>query len=106
MPGTVTWADEERELSAWLGNSMQHEAMAAIYEMKDAVLASNDQELIDDRRRLLTSDHAYYMCTNYFNDGGVHAYFSPYDSPFDAFSCYMNAIRDIRSRSGFKKEEE
>ena len=106
MPWTVTWADEERDLSAWLGNSMQHEAMAAIYEVKDAVLASNDPDLISDWRRLLTSDHTYYMCTKYFNDGGVHAYFSPYDSPFDAFSCYMNAIRDIRTRSGFKKEEE
>ena len=105
MPWTVTWADEERDLSAWLGNSMQHEAMAAVYELKDKVLASNDEELIDDWRRLLTSDHSYYMCTKYFNDGDVHAYFSPYDSPFDAFSCFMNAIRDIRTRCGFEQEE-
>ena len=98
MPWTVTWADTERDLSAWLGNSMQHEAMKAIYDMKPEVLASGDKKLIEDWRRLQTSDHPYYMCTKYFNDGDVHAYFSPYDSPYDAFLYYMNSLRDMRGR--------
>jgi len=98
MPWTVTWADTERDLSAWLGNSMQHEAMKALYELKPEVLSTGDRKLIEDWRRLQTSDHPYYMCTKYFNDGDVHAYFSPYDSPYDAFLYYMNALRDIRGR--------
>lgn len=98
MPWTVTWADTERDLSAWLGNSMQHEALKAIYDLKSGVLASNDEDLITDWRRLLTSDHLYYMSTKHLNDGGVHQYFSPYDSPFDAFLYFMNAVRDVRGR--------
>ena len=98
MPWTVTWADTERDLSAWLGNSMQHEALKAIYDLKPGVLASNDEDLIADWRRLLTSDHLYYMSTKHLNDGGVHQYFSPYDSPFDAFLYFMNAVRDVRGR--------
>ena len=98
MPWTVTWADTERDLSAWLGNSMQHEAMKAVYEIKSEVLASGQPDVIEDWRRLQTSDHPYYMCTKYFNDGDVHAYFSPYDSPYDAFLYYMNALRDMRGR--------
>ena len=98
VPWTVTWADSERDLTAWLGNSMQHEAMNAIYELKDKILATNDEELIADWRRLQTSDHSYYMCTKYLNDNDVHSYFSPYDSPFDAFLYYMNCIRDLRTR--------
>ena len=103
MPWTVTWADTERDLSAWLGNSMQHEAMRAIYELTDGVMKSGDPKLIDDWRRLQTSDHVYYMCTKYFNDGDVHAYFSAYDSPYDAFLYYMNAIRDVHYRLDEKK---
>lgn len=99
MPWTVTWADTERDLSAWLGNSMQHEALKAIYDLKDDVLISKDEELITDWRRLLTSDHLYYMSTKHLNDGGVHQYFSPYDSPFDAFLYFMNAVRDVRGRA-------
>lgn len=98
MPQTVTWADSERDLSAWLGNSMQHEAMRYLYALEDDVLRSSDSELISDWRKLQTSDHAYYMCTKWFTDGDVHAYFSPYTSPYDAFLYYINAIRDVRWR--------
>lgn len=98
MPQTVTWADTERDLTAWLGNSMQHEAMRHLYALEDDILRSNDGELISDWRKLQTSDHAYYMCTKYFTDGDVHAYFSPYSSPYDAFLYYLNAIRDVRWR--------
>ena len=97
-PQTITWADTERDLTAWLGNSMQHEAMRHLYDLESDVLRTNDKQLIEDWRRLTTSDHAYYMCTKYFTDGDVHAYFSPYDSPYDAFLYFMNAVRDVRYR--------
>jgi alpha-amylase len=98
MPNTVTWADSERDLTAWLGNDMQHEALRHLYALEDAVLRSKDMELIADWRKLQTSDHVYYMCTKWFTDGDVHAYFSPYDSPYDAFLYFMNALRDVRYR--------
>src|SRR5574344_47366 len=98
MPATVTWADTERDLSAWAGNSMQEEAEDTLYGMRKEVLSTGDQKLIEDWRRLTTSDHPYYMCTKYWNDGDVHAYFSPYDSPYDAFMYFMNAIRDLQYR--------
>ena len=98
MPTTVTWADAERDLTAWLGNSLQQEAMHYLYALEADVLRTGDSVLIDDWRRLQTSDHAYYMCTKWFTDGDVHAYFSPYSSPYDAFLYYMNAIRDMRWR--------
>lgn len=98
MPYTVTWADSERDLSAWLGNAMQQESLRCLYELEAVVLGSNDEVLIGDWRKLQTSDHVYYMCTKWFRDGDVHAYFSPYDSPYDAFMYFMNAVRDMRWR--------
>lgn len=98
MPNTVTWADTERDLSAWLGNKMQQQAIGALYELQQPVLASNDIELIEDWRRLQASDHFYYMCTKWFNDGDIHAYFSPYDNPYDAFIYFMNAFHDLKFR--------
>lgn len=107
MPHTVTWADSERDLTAWLGNSMQQEALRHLYDLEEGIIRSGDEGLIADWRKLQTSDHAYYMCTKWFTDGDVHAYFSPYDSPYDAFLYFMNSLRDIRyrllehSRGGF-----
>lgn len=98
MPQTVTWADTERDLTAWLGNSMQQEAMRYLYALKPRVYNSHDGNLVEDWRRLTTSDHPYYMCTKYFNDGDVHAYFSPYKSPYDAFLYFMDALRDMDFR--------
>jgi len=98
MPHTVTWADSERDLTAWLGNSMQQEALRYLYALEDDVIRSKDQRLIADWRQMQTSDHVYYMCTKWFRDGDVHAYFSPYDSPYDAFLFFMNALRDMRFR--------
>ena len=97
-PQTITWADSERDLTAWLGNSMQQEAMRYIYSLEEDIIRTGDGNLIADWRKLQTSDHAYYMCTKWFTDGDVHAYFSPYDSPYDAFLYYVNAVRDIRWR--------
>ena len=98
MPQTVTWADTERDLTAWLGNSMQQEAMKYLYALKPRVYNSYSGALVEDWRRLTTSDHPYYMCTKYFNDGDVHAYFSPYKSPYDAFLYFMDALRDMDFR--------
>ena len=98
MPTTVTWADTERDLTAWLGNSMQKEALRYLYDLEEDILRSRDTELIKDWRLMQTSDHVYYMCTKWFTDGDVHAYFSPYESPYDAFLYFMNALRDIRYR--------
>lgn len=98
IPHTVTWADTERDLSAWLGNTMQQEALAYLYRLGDDIMRTNDIGLISDWRKLQTSDHVYYMCTKWFKDGDVHAYFSPYESPYDAFLYFMNAIRDLRWR--------
>lgn len=98
MPYTVTWADTERDLTAWTGNSMQQEALRYIYSLQDDILRTNDPDLINDWRKLQTSDNFYYMCTKWFADGDVHAYFSPYDSPYDAFLYYLNVVRDLRWR--------
>lgn len=98
MPDTVTWADSERDLTAWLGNSLQQEALRYLYGLEHDIVRSGDTTLMADWRKLQTSDHVYYMCTKWFNDGDVHAYFSPYDSPYDAFMYFMNALRDLRYR--------
>lgn len=98
VPQTITWADTERDLTAWLGNSMQHDAITQVYDLEDRILNSRNKELIRDWRKLQTSDHFYYMCTKFFNDGDVHAYFSPYDSPYTAFISFMNVLHDLRFR--------
>lgn len=98
MPQTVTWADNERDLTAWLGNAMQQEALRHVYSLEDDILRAGDLELISDWRKLQTSDHVYYMCTKWFSDGDVHAYFSPYESPYEAFLYFINVVRDIRWR--------
>jgi alpha-amylase len=98
VPNTITWADTERDLTAWLGNDMQVDAITSLYKLEPHVIATDDEALIEDWRRLQTSDHVYYMCTKWFSDGDVHAYFSPYDSPYKAFMYFMNAYRDLTSR--------
>lgn len=98
VPQTTTWADTERDLSAWLGNDMQSSAISALYGLEDAIVGSQDLKLIDDWRRLQTSDHFYYMCTKWFNDGDIHAYFSPYETPYEAFIVYMNTYHDLLFR--------
>lgn len=98
IPHLISWADIERDLSAWLGNNMQRAALAKIYEIEDRIKASGDSKLIEDWRKLQISDNFYYMCTKWFADGDVHKYFNPYDSPYDAFIAYMNIINDINTR--------
>jgi len=98
MPHFVSWADMERDLSAWLSNDIQHDAIEKIYALEKSVLATHDDEIIEDWRKMQTSDHFYYMCTKYFQDGDVHKYFSPYESPYEAFISYMNALKDLTFR--------
>ncbi len=98
MPYIVTWADNERDLSAWTGNPMQRTAIEGVYALENEILRCGDDQLIRDWRALQTSDHYYYMCTKWFTDGSVHAYFSPYSSPYDGYLYVMNALRDIRYR--------
>jgi alpha-amylase len=98
VPHMISWADTERDLSAWLGNSMQSNALHDVYALADEVSASGDEKLIDDWRKLQTSDHFYYMCTKWFADGDVHKYFNPYDSPYDAYINYMNILDNVRGR--------
>ena len=94
-PDYISWADVERDLSAWRSNSMQEEALNRIYAMEEKVLRTKNKELIQTWGKLQTSDHFYYMCTKYWNDGDVHKYFSPYDSPYDAYIYYLNVLSDF-----------
>ncbi len=98
VPDTITWADSERDLSAWQGNALQQEILRHLYSLEHAVVRSGDERLLRDWRLLQASDFPYYMSTKWQADGDVHAYFSPYDSPYDAFLYVMNVIRDIRWR--------
>lgn len=91
----TSWADTERDLSAWLGNSMQNEAIERIYSFKERVLATEREDMLDTWAKLLTSDHFYYMCTKFWADGDVHKYFSPYQSPYDAYIYFMNVLTDM-----------
>ena len=100
----VSWADTERDLTAWLGNAMQSSALTALYALRDDVLASGDPRALEDFRRLTTSDHFYYMCTKYFADGDVHKYFSPYESPYEAHIAFMNALSDLSLRVGSRAQ--
>ncbi len=98
FPEPVSWADAERDLSAWLENDMQNNAIDAYFELLAKIKQSNRFDLLDEARKLSTSDHFYYMSTKYFQDGDVHKYFSPYDSPDQAYIYYINALADLEER--------
>ena len=101
----ISWADVERDLSAWLSNSLQHDAISKLYALEDDVLRTRDKKIIEDWRKMQTSDHFYYMCTKWFADGDVHKYFNPYDSPYDAFIAFMNALNDLKLRISSKNNK-
>ncbi len=98
VPDVLTWADTDRDLTAWMGNDIQQDALRSIYALETEVIATAEPSLIESWRRLQTSDHFYYMCTKWSNDGDVHAYFSPYNSPYDAYISFMNALSDLGLR--------
>jgi len=113
VPEPISWADTERDLSAWRGNAMQQNAMDELYRLGTPILRrvelaralgdparlAEAERLIEDWRRLTTSDHVYYMSTKFWGDGDVHTYFSPYESPYDAYINFMNVLDSLRSRA-------
>ena len=84
---------------------MQREAAKRVYDLEDAVRKTGDSELLHDWRRLQTSDHFYYMCTKWWSDGDVHKYFSPYNSPYEAFIYFMNTLHDLELRIGYNTDK-
>jgi alpha-amylase len=98
VPHMISWADTERDLSAWLGNAMQSNALHELYKLEGPLKEKGDQELLSDWRKLTSSDHFYYMCTKYWADGDVHKYFSPYESPYDSYINFMNVLDNIQTR--------
>ncbi len=98
VPNPISWADEERDLSRWLGNKLQKSALNTLYEISERVRLTNDRRLKQDWNYLQSSDHFYYMSTKHFFDGSMHSKFSPYQSPYDAFNNYMNVLSDFIDR--------
>ena len=98
VPHLISWADTERDLSAWLGNAMQSNAVHELYRLEKNVKKTNDPKLIADWRKLQISDHFYYMCTKYFADGDMHKYFNPYSSPYDSYINFMNVLDNLQHR--------
>ncbi len=94
-PYTMSWADEERDVTAWLGNELQNEAFSKLYALKGKIAELHDRDFDYVWNFLQTSDHFYYMATKWLSDGDVHSYFNPYDSAYDAFINYMNVLSDF-----------
>ncbi len=98
VPHAISWADEERDTSAWLGNDLQNEAYSKLYALEPLVKKAKNETITKTFLRLQESDHLYYMCTKFFSDGAVHSYFNPYDTPYEAFINYMNVLSDFEIR--------
>lgn len=105
VPVPISWADEERDLTAWLGNDLQDDAFDNLYDLEYMVKAINDPDMQRDWKYLQTSDHFYYMCTKFFADGDVHKYFNPYNTPYEAFINFMNILTDFSLRVKAKYAE-
>ncbi len=95
VPDPISWADEERDVTAWLGNELQNDAFSKLNEQAEKLALLDDEALWADFGHLQESDHFYYMCTKFFSDGAVHKYFNPYDTPYEAFINYMNVLSDF-----------
>ena len=98
VPEPISWADEERDVSAWLGNELQQDAFNKLYSLTEKLALLNDAQLWEDFGHLQESDHLYYMCTKFFSDGEIHKQFNPYDTPYEAFINYMNVLSDFMIR--------
>ena len=98
IPSPISWADEERDITAWLGNELQVAALDKLYSLAGKVNKCEDDQIKKDWEYLQSSDHFYYMATKFFSDGAVHAYFNPYETPYDAFMNYMNVLSDFEIR--------
>jgi len=108
IPNLVSWADMERDVSAWLGNKLQESAARELYLLERPIKrhceVTGDLTMLNDWRMLQTSDHFYYMCTKYFSDGDVHKYFNPYETPYEAYMYFMNILNDLKIRLGEPKK--
>ncbi|NQU86909.1 MAG: alpha-amylase [Mariniphaga sp.] len=98
VPNPISWADEERDLSAWIGNELQNEAFSKLYMLKEKMNSCSDEDIQKDWNYLQGCDHFYYMSTKFFSDGEVHKFFNPYNSPYEAFINYMNVLSDFKQR--------
>lgn len=98
IPFPISWADEERDITAWLGNEMQNEAVNKLYELEPLIVQCADQDILSDWNRLQTSDHFYYMSTKWFSEGMIKTRLNPFNSPYDAFINYMNVLTDFEIR--------
>ncbi len=106
VPHIISWADIERDLSAWVGNAMQSNAIHELYRLERKIKQTANEKIISDWRKLQVSDHFYYMCTKYFADGDVHKYFNPYNSPYDSYINFMNVLGHLQSRCSKTSEEQ
>ncbi|MBW7991393.1 MAG: alpha-amylase [Planctomycetes bacterium] len=102
----ISWADIERDLSAWVGNAMQSNAIHELYRLEKKIKKTANEKIISDWRKLQVSDHFYYMCTKYFADGDVHKYFNPYNSPYDSYINFMNVLGNLSSRCSKTPEKQ
>ena len=94
-PYAMSWADEERDVTAWLGNDLQNEAFQKLYALAPKVKKAKSKDMEFVWHFMQNSDHFYYMATKWFSDGDVHSYFNPYDSAYEAFINYMNVLADF-----------
>ncbi len=98
VPYPISWADEERDITAWLGNDLQLDAFNRLSQFTERVNQCNDPKIQKDWKYLQASDHFYYMSTKFFSDGAIPVYFNPYESPYDAYINYMNVLSDFGIR--------
>lgn len=98
VPYPISWADEERDLTAWLGNELQVDAFNRLYSLTDRINRCDDEKLRKDWKYLQASDHFYYMSTKFFSDGAYQVYYNPYESPYEAYINYMNVLSDFSIR--------
>ncbi len=98
VPQYISWADIDRSITAWRDNVFQFDTLEKVYQMRDRIIKSRNQSIIEDWRRLQSSDHFYYMCTKWSADGDVHSYFSPYNTPLEAYRRYCILLADLEER--------
>ena len=98
VPEPISWADVDRDLTAWIDNPLQQDCLSKLYELEIPIKQIPNSKLLETWRRLQTSDHFYYMCTKWAADGDVHAYFSPYESPLEAYRKFSIVLADLTSR--------
>ena len=98
VPYPISWTDEERDITSWLGNELQKEAFTELFKIQPLVKKKKNAELNEDYSRLQASEHFYFMRTKLFSGADYHKYILPYESPYEAFINYMNVLSDFIER--------